>query len=368
MSDTLTAVGATFTVDAANLKTAVAALKKTAGPRVTFATGPDGVTVSTQTFDLVTETLVDANIHEAGHVTVDFATIDKFLGVYTVAGLRKNPVQVQAAAGHDDLTLTAGNRERIAPTVDGPVDWLRFDTVAETMVDASVFTELVPAAQADGTRPINGVCLTGVDAVATDSYRMHVVRDATNVGDNSLIVPLQVAKQIAAATGPVGLEWDSDVRIAQFTVLDTGVTYRAKLVDGTYPNYPGLLDTVVTERFDVDVADMREAVRLIRKSGLGAGSKNGRGVAPTILAGTVDAVEVSVSESGKGSEKVTIPGRLAEGLRAGFNAQYLDDLFDHLDGDSVHAVIDAQKPMMFREPRGAGGVRIRLLMPIRLPS
>lgn len=394
MSDVLTAIGTTFTVDGARLLDAIAVVKKAhkgsgdKQARLQFDASADGLMLSAlvnwrvhgdQTVvdsgSLSATVRVDGTVTEPGLLAVPLDLLVKFLGPYTAAKLRKNPLPVVFTASAGEVSVKAGNRERVLSAPPVTVDPLGFDVTCSTTVHSSVLAETVIAASTEEARPIlTGVFFDKQDVVATDSYRMHVVRGATEVGENSVLVPRTLANLAASAGGDLFMEWGSpwvplsaysERRVVQFTDAATGVVWRALDIDGEFPNYRGLMNASPEGRWTFDVAELREAIRVLQAGGFKSNGTRVQRKPFKIHEGDTGTVDVSISDDGLGTETHRITG--TSDTTFGLNIEYLADLVAFVEQPTITAKVDPQKPTEFWEPRSQGGERFRLLMPVRLP-
>lgn len=240
----------------------------------------------------------------------------------------------------------------------------------EVVIEAASFVaalkQVVPAASGDDSRPIlTGVLLAaeegGLRLVATDSYRL-AVRDLPGTSvlaeDQSVLVPSRALNEVARLVGDAEtLTLRLGERDATFEVEGLMVTTR--LLEGTYPNYKGLIPDRIPNRLTVNRSALLDAVRRVR-----------------LMA--QESTPVRLSMSGDGLELVAITQDVGEAhesldctysgdeLTVAFNAGFLLDGVEVSQSDEVHLdTIDALKPAVLRA--GEDDKFLYLLMPVRVP-
>ncbi len=225
---------------------------------------------------------------------------------------------------------------------------------------------VVRAASRDETRPVlTGVLLRvsdeGITMVATDSYRLAVKQtplEAPPAEPREAIVParaMQEAARLVGATKATEVEVALTESQALFRI--GGARLTSRLIDGQFPDYRQL----VPERFDHEVVFERaELLGVLTRIGVLAQRST-----PLRLSFAPGQVTVSaVSEQlGEGRESIPVPFE-GEPLEIGFNAEFLRDGVDTIEGDEVRlGLISPLRPGLLR---GTTEDYRYLLMPIRL--
>lgn len=284
-----------------------------------------------------------------------------------------------AAKGKGDVTLRLIDH-RLVVENNGATTELRTLPVDEFPVlssgaegtvvplDLSALAEVMAAASKDLARPILcGVLFTGSEMVATDSYRLHLVRGdveypAVPNGSREPQPPLVSAKalaQVIAAkpTGPVTMAvGETDV-----TVTAGNTTWIIRLTEGEFPKYSQLIPEKATYTATVDRAAFIDLIA-------GVSSVAGADT-PVRLSFAGGKLSASVTVADVGESVASIPVTMAGGWptfpAVGFNPAYLLATAKVGQGDTLNiGLIDAKKPAVITDERGMA--HLRLLMPVRL--
>ncbi len=217
---------------------------------------------------------------------------------------------------------------------------------------------------------LNGIYLhaakrDGVDvlrAVATDGHRLASVEvplpDGA-AGMPGVIVPRktvsEVRKLIDETTDDVAIALsETKIRVS----FDDGVL-TSKLIDGTFPDYERVIPADNDKIMEVDRRAFADAVD--RVSAISA--EKSRSVKLT-LNGTNLVLSASSPESGSATEELEVAYE-SNAMEIGFNARYLLDITQQIDGDRAQFVMaDAASPTIVREVGDASALYV--LMPMRV--
>jgi len=309
---------------------------------------------------------VEGTVEERGSVVLPRLAAD------VVRAMAPGPVTLEHRAGEGSASLSGGQSAFA-------LNCLQADDFPELPTDAgagvavpadrlvAAVERVARAASRDETRPVlTGVLLRlgpdGMTMVATDSYRLALRRASLEAGPTEpqeAVVParaLQEAARLATQTRAEAVEIVLGESQALFRVGPARLTSR--LIDGQFPDYRQL----VPDAFDHDVVfDRGELLGVLTRIGVLAQRS-----VPLRLAFAQGEVTVSaVSEQlGEGRESIPVPFS-GEPLEIGFNAEFLRDGVDAIDGDEVRlGLISPLRPGLLR---GADEEGFRyLLMPIRL--
>jgi DNA polymerase-3 subunit beta len=309
---------------------------------------------------------VEATVEERGSVVLPRLAAD------VVRAMSPGPVTLEHRAGEGSASLSGGHSSFA-------LNCLQADDFPELPADAgtgvavpagilvAAVERVVRAASRDETRPVlTGVLLRlgadGMTMVATDSYRLALRRAALEPGPPEpveAVVPgraLQEVARLATQARAEAVEIVLGESQALFRVGAARLTSR--LIDGQFPDYRQL----VPDAFDHDVVfDRAELLGVLTRIGVLAQRS-----VPLRLAFAPGEVTVSaVSEQvGEGRESIPVPFT-GEPLEIGFNAEFLRDGVDAVDGEEVRlGLISPLRPGLLR---GADEEGFRyLLMPIRL--
>jgi DNA polymerase III subunit beta len=221
------------------------------------------------------------------------------------------------------------------------------------------------AASRDESRPVlTGILVqfTGGTLVmaATDSYRLAVKQTALEgtVPELEAIVPARALQELARIAN-TGDEVEVGVHENQVIFATSGVWLTTRRIDGQFPNYKQLLPEAFEYELTVPRLELldvvrRAAVMIQRSTPLQIRFAEGE---LTVIARTHE-----VGES-KESMPIAFTG---ETLEMGFNADFLRDGLESLEGDDVRVkLISPLRPAVIQ---GEGDDFTYLVMPIRLPG
>ncbi len=221
------------------------------------------------------------------------------------------------------------------------------------------------AASRDETRPIlTGVLMTIVGdtlkMVATDSYRLAVKETtlAAPAPDLEAIVPsraLQELSRIASGSGEIAV----GVQENQVFFSVDGVWLTTRRIDGQFPNYRQLLPETFEHELTMPRAELLDVVRraavMIQRA------------TPLQLRFAEGEITVAARTHEVGESRESMPvAYTGEPLEIGFNAEFLREGLESVEGDDVHVkLISPLRPAVLTDE---GGDFTYLVMPIRLPG
>jgi DNA polymerase-3 subunit beta len=195
---------------------------------------------------------------------------------------------------------------------------------------------------------------------ATDSYRL-AVKETTlegSVPELEAIVPARALQELARIATS-GDEVEVGVHENQVIFATSGVWLTTRRIDGQFPNYKQLLPEAFEYELTVPRLELldvvkRAAVMIQRSTPLQIRFAEGE---LTVIARTHE-----VGES-KESMPIAFTG---DTLEMGFNADFLRDGLESLEGDDVRVkLISPLRPAVIQ---GEGDDFTYLVMPIRLPG
>ena len=280
-------------------------------------------------------------------------------------------VSIEHKPAESVVHVTAGSASYTLHTYN-PEDFPRLqelETVQTFTVDRESLLETIHrvarAASRDESRPVlTGILVsfTGGKLVmaATDSYRLAVKETELTgaVPELEAIVPSRALQELARIAG-TGDNVEVGVHENQVVFATDGVWLTTRRIDGQFPNYRQLLPEQFEHELTVPRVELLEVVRrasvmIQRATPLQLRFAEGE---LTVIARTQD-----VGESQE-SMPVAFSG---ETLEIGFNADFLRDGLESMDGDDVRLkLISPLRPAVIQ---GEGDDFTYLVMPIRLPG
>lgn len=311
--------------------------------------------------------LEDAGVEEHGSVVLPRLAAD------LVRSMAPGPVslvhnqnegQIQISGGGSSFNLNchqAGEYPEL-PADNGvgitiPID--RFIACAE---------RVVRAASRDETRPVlTGVLVRvgpdGLTMAATDSYRLAVRTVALDPAPEEVREAILPARAVSEAARLAGQVKEGDIELvlgdSQAILRCGGIRLTTRLIDGQFPDYRQLIP-----------AEFEHEVRLDRAEFLSVLTRIGvlaQRTAPLRLSFEQGQLTVATASDqvGEGRESMPVPYS-GEPLEIGFNADFLREGVEGLDGDDVRlGLISPLRPGLLR---GESDDHRYLLMPIRLPG
>lgn len=320
--------------------------------------------------DLAIVEEVPANVDEAGGTTVPAHTMHDIV--------RKLPAgaEIALSLAGERLILTAGRarfqlaclpREDFPTMATGDLPY-RFDLAASALkhlIDRTRF-----AISMEETRYyLNGIYFhvsedesALLKAVATDGHRLARAQVPMPEGAAAMpgvIVPrktvLELRKLVEEYDGTIAVALsDTKIRFA----FDSAVL-TSKLIDGTFPDYERVIPTGNDKRLVVDCHTFAESVDRVAT----ISSEKSRSVKLSL---ETDKLTLSVTSPEHGTATEELPAEYeGEPMEIGFNARYLLDILEQIEGEKVEARLqNATSPTIMRDPEDDSALYV--LMPMRV--
>ena len=338
---------------------------------VLLEAGKDGsLKLMATDLDLQIVETIAAQVDTPGATTVSAHTL------FDIARKLSEGTQVQLAAAEGKMLVTAGRARfnlQTLPREDFPVIAegelpTSFPLPAETLkqiIDKTRF-----AISTEETRYyLNGIFLHVSDdatpvlkAAATDGHRLArvtVARPDGAAGMPDVIVPRKCVAELRKLLDEV----DGDVEMSLSpTKVRFGMGHAiltSKLIDGTFPDYSRVIPTANDKLLKIDPRSFEEGVDRVAT----IASEKTRAVK---MALDRDKITLSVTSPENGTAAEEVPGDyVAPAMEIGFNARYLLDILNQIDGDLVEVhLADAAAPTLIRENDNAPALYV--LMPMRV--
>lgn len=326
---------------------------------VRFDVTPAEVTITATDLDLTITTGLEAE---------PFRGTGAFVAPYkglcdAVKGAKKGDL-VTVSADDLEVTVQLGARTvRIPALILG--DWPRkvsepIVTAGVAVLDMATLGDVASASGTDEARPIlASVAMIGSDLVATDSYRLHLVRGAVDVGQESVLVPVKLCRVAVKHGGTALVGWSRTEVVVEFDDM----TARERRFDGTFPNYGALIRKTSPGRVEFDRAALIAALTdLIPVSD--------KGTLPVRITTAGGIATLTVTSADVATATITLPcavNGLADETTIAYNPVYLRELVSGGESATVGLdVVDGLKPAQVQEVLADGTERIRLVMPVRV--
>jgi DNA polymerase III subunit beta len=337
----------------------------------------DGGNVKVMATDLdlqVIETMSASSVDQAGAITVSAHLL------FDIARKLPEGSQVSLTTSENRLEVKAGRSNFKLPTLprdDFPVI-VEGDLPTSFELPARLLAELIDrtrfAISTEETRYyLNGIFLHVTDedepllkAAATDGHRLArftIQRPEGAAGMPDVIVPRKAVGELRKLLEEA---LDSNVLIdlsaskIRFTLGgEGGMVLTSKLIDGTFPDYSRVIPTANDKLLKVDPKLFRSGVDRVAT----IATEKTRAV-KIGLDGDRVTLSVTSPDNGTATEELAAEYR-ADGMEIGFNANYLKDILDQIDADTVELhLADAGAPTLIRENEASRALYV--LMPMRV--
>ncbi len=330
----------------------------------------DGIRVMATDLDLQIVETFEAQVEVPGATTVSAHTL------FDIARKLPEGSQVSLAAADGKMAINAGRarfnlstlpRDDFPMIAEGEMP-TRFEIPAATLrqiIDKTRF-----AISTEETRYyLNGIFMHVTDdatpvlkAAATDGHRLARVtfpRPEGAEGMPDIIIPRkcvgEIRKLLDEVEGNVDVSLSSNkIRFALGTAVLT-----SKLIDGTFPDYSRVIPTGNDKLLTIDPKAFKQGVDRVST----IASEKTRAVKMTL---EKDKITLSVTSPENGTAAEEVSGDYgADGFEIGFNARYLIDILNEIEGDTVEVhLADAAAPTLIRENDASPALYV--LMPMRV--
>jgi DNA polymerase-3 subunit beta len=276
--------------------------------------------------------------------------------------------QVQIRSGRSRFNLQA------LPDTDFP-DLAAGELGTRFSVSASELNRLIAKTQfaisTEETRYyLNGIYLHALEhdgrtvlrAVATDGHRLARVETAAPagaIGMPGIIIPRKAVSEIIKLIDDAGEEVAIELSPTKIRLTLGAVVLTSKLIDGTFPDYQRVIPAGNDKALIVDKAEFAAAVDRVST----ISSERGRAV-KLALADRRLTLSVTNPDSGSAVEEIEVDYD-GTPLDIGFNARYLLDIANQLEGDTaLFKLADSGSPTLIQDREGATALYV--LMPMRV--
>jgi DNA polymerase III subunit beta len=232
--------------------------------------------------------------------------------------------------------------------------------------------EVAFAAASDEARPILTGVLTRLSGdkltlAAADNYRIAVktLTLQTPVEETTFVVPARSYQELMRILGDTDEPVNVMLAQAKSQVIFSvdGTELVSRLIDGQFPNYQQVLPTSHQSRAVVDREELLKAVRLSALIASSAANVVRLKVGEEGEEGVTIAATADVGDA-EGGVEASVEG---EGVTIAFNARYLTEALQNLDGN--------QLALEFSGPLSPGVLKpiddadyVHVIMPVRTPS
>ena len=180
-----------------------------------------------------------------------------------------------------------------------------------------------------------------------------------SLGIPGIIIPRktvnEVRKLIDEAGGTIDIALsESKVRFAFDNVVIT-----SKLIDGTFPDYERVIPAGNDKLLDARTRDLKDAVDRVAT----ISTEKSRAVKLSLTSGHL-VLSATSAEAGSATEEIEV-GYDNAGLETGFNARYLLDILQQIEGEGTRFTLaDSAAPAIIQDVADASALYV--LMPMRV--
>ncbi|MEW6410091.1 MAG: DNA polymerase III subunit beta [Nitrospirota bacterium] len=271
-------------------------------------------------------------------------------------------------AGASEFKIVGMNKEDF-PAIPTAVE-SQLLTLSSQLLREMIRKTIYATGESDTRYVLNGICLNVItkegnlilDMVGTDGHRLALTTRALEgmkVEEQKFIIPKKTMAELRKLidekeTANVSIGFNKNhilFRISEMLLSST-------LIDGTYPNYH---QVIPKENEKVVTAVREKLLSSLKRVSILAREKT------NTVRIDIDKSRMMLStESETGEAKETIPVDYQnEPLTIGFNARYLIDALQVIDGEMVRVELkDSQSPCLIRGSEDEGYIAI--VMPLRL--
>jgi len=313
---------------------------------------------------------VQAQVERAGAITIPAHTFFDIVrkmpeGSQVLLDATEGKMLVQA--GRARFNLQTLPRDDFPMIAEGALP-TAFEIPAATLIQIIDKTKF--AISTEETRYyLNGIFLHVSDdptpvlkAAATDGHRLArftAPRPDGAEGMPDIIVPRKCINELRKLLDEVDGSVHIDLSPTKIRFGLGNAILTSKLIDGTFPDYSRVIPQGNDKLLKIDPRSLQEGVDRVAT----IATDKTRAVK---MALERDKITLSVTSPENGTAAEEVPGDYsAEGFEIGFNARYLLDILNEIEGDTVELhLADAAAPTLIRESDSSPALYV--LMPMRV--
>ncbi len=338
--------------------------------------GQGSLQLTATNLDLTIQHTLAAEVEEEGRVTVPARILSEF-----VISLPEQPLRWELDRSHQTVTLRCGRFDAHIRGVDAaefpPLPDVsqgqRLELEPQHLLSA--IDQTVIAASSDEGRPVYTGVLTeivgsSVTMAATDGHRLAVRNLQSSEGADggtdkvSLIVPARALAELSrllkpAQTTPAPVTVTVGQSRAQVRFQLPGYELTTRLIDGVYPNYEKVIPSSSQTTVRTSTDELRRTAKVV--------SLFARDAANVIkLLCEPGQLTLSANTNEVGDNVAAVQAQVeGENVGIAFNARYLTDVLNLLDGPDVELLLNG--PVSPGLVRSAGDDSYRyVIMPVRV--
>ncbi|MBE1236498.1 DNA polymerase III subunit beta [Phaeovibrio sulfidiphilus] len=217
---------------------------------------------------------------------------------------------------------------------------------------------------------LNGIFLHAADsggvpvlrAVATDGHRLacaDVPLPQGAAGMPGIILPKKTVGELRKLSDETGMDISIAVSEQKIRFTFDDISLVSKLIDGKFPDYERVIPRNNDKMLQIDRQSFSQAVDRV------SAISSERSKAVKMALGK-DQISLSANSPDAGSAQEDVSAEYdSQAFEIGFNARYLTDILDHLQGETVQiSLSDGAAPTVIRDTADASALYV--LMPMRV--
>lgn len=336
-----------FTVEQSDLATGLQKVSRAVSTRtplpvlsgILIEAGSGGLTLSATDLEITIRAKVPANVQREGSIVLP----SRYLSEY----IRRIPGgQIRFEVEHDGQSASLiWERSRLKINGFEATQFPQLPEIGDGKqltfpqgLLRRVIQQTSFAVSSDETRAVlTGVCLTigenGIEAIATDGFRVAIRRSALSFPGESLkmVLPGRALQELMRLLNEDDEQVYLSVSGHQVHVVTGDALLSSRLIDGQYPNVVDLLPSEYPIRMRIN------RLELLQAADRAALMSDSRQTARLIVLDVQpDQLVITSQDPEAGQAMEELPAELeGEGLQIGLNARYLSEGLVHVDGDEI---------------------------------
>lgn len=319
-------------------------------------------------------TWVGVKVEDEGSITVPAKLLIDLVrslpgGQLVLSSNESQILNIESNGSNFNINGMSGAEFPSLPQIKGNI---AFD-IEDSTAFSTALNQVVFVCARDESRPLLTGALVvvssdGLILAATDGFRLSE-KNIGSIGDSvsnlSVVVPskalVEVSRLISSQEGLLRVEIAENENQIIFRLEDLEIYSR--LIEGTFPDYKAIVPTEFTTTVVVNTEELLRAVRLTSIFAQGGSNILKLEVYPD--KGTLKLL-ADTQEVGAGETPVQVKATGVQNQIA-FNAQYLIDCLNNLEGDEVEISLgESLKPALFKSTTSSDFYHI--IMPVRVQS
>lgn len=294
----------------------------------------EGATITATDLEIALKQPLNADVSKDGSMAVParklFEIVRELKGDILLESADGQWLKVKSGASHFRIACMPSEDFPELPSMESAEEFQVSSELLSKMIEKTLYA----AGEADTRYTLNGLLFhlkpDSLTVVGTDGHRLSLITESMTTGvsdEKKLILPRKAAgelRKLLEGTELVTLRAGSNHMV--FSI--NGITFFARLIEGTYPNY----QQVIPKNDKQLTANKEALVSAIRK--VSVVSKDRSNAVRIDLSGGSMKFSASSPDVGEAEDVIEV-NYSGEELAIGFNARYLLDALSAVDGEDV---------------------------------